>query len=210
MGEDGAAGVLLAGAAGGLDRYVGTSLTLLARECVDVGVSVRLVERHKDSVTLVDRLRESLMAAMRFRDSLTLEVEGRCSASWDTLPDMAAAAASSLLSGSARLVARVMGRGELEGASLEAVAVAGGEGDDRGGRCRESSDVRHECAGLSFAGDAGEPLRPEVKDEPAPPLAREVVEPSLARERSAVEEESEGDDWDGCSGRGAFSLLSEL
>lgn len=81
VGEDGAAGALLAGAAGGLDRYVGTSLTLLARECVDVGVSVRLAERHKDSVTLVDRLRESLMAAMRFRDSLTLEVEGRWSAS---------------------------------------------------------------------------------------------------------------------------------
>lgn len=49
-----------------------------------------------------------------------------------------------------------------------------------------------------------------MRDDPPPPLAREVVEPSLARERSAVEEESDGDDWDGCSGRGAFSLLSEL
>lgn len=57
---------------------------------------------------------------------------------------MAAAAASSLLSGSARLVARVMGRGELEVVSLAVVAVAGGDGDDRGGRCKESSDVRHE------------------------------------------------------------------
>lgn len=50
------------------------------------------------------------------------------------------------------------------------------------GRCRESKDVRHECAGLNLLGEAGDPLRPDPRDDPVPPLANEVVEPSLAKE----------------------------
>lgn len=50
------------------------------------------------------------------------------------------------------------------------------------GRCRESKEVRQECAGLNLLGEAGDSLRPDPREEPVPPLAREVVEPSLAIE----------------------------
>lgn len=66
---------------------------------------------------------------------------------------------------------------------------------EAGGRCRESREVRQECAGLSLLGEGGEQLRPDPKEELVPPLAKEVVEPSLAVEWRA--EDKAGEDCDG-------------
>lgn len=67
------------------------------------------------------------------------------------------------------------------------------------GRWRESKEDLQDGEGLNFEGEAGDPLRPEDKDDPPPPppppLAKEVVEPSLATERSAVED-NEGEERD--------------
>lgn len=55
---------------------------------------------------------------------------------------------------------------------------------DEGERWRESKDVLHDCEGLTLLGEAGETLRPELMEE----VARDVVDPSLASERSAGED----------------------
>lgn len=57
----------------------------------------------------------------------------------------------------------------------------------------ESREALQEGAGLSLVGEAGEPLRPDEREEPPPPLAKDVVEPSLATERSA-DDDNAGDD----------------
>lgn len=80
-------------------------------------------------------------------------------------------------------------------------------------RLRDSRDVLQEWAGLSLLGDTGdtpplqtEPtLRPEPREELVPPLAREVVEPSLAMD-CRVDEDRLGDDCDGCSFRPVLSF----
>lgn len=80
-------------------------------------------------------------------------------------------------------------------------------------RLRDSRDVLQEWAGLSLLGDTGDTpplqtdptLRPDPREEPVPPLARELVEPSLATD-CKVDEDKLGDDCDGCSFRLVFSF----
>ena len=70
-------------AGAGLDGFVGvvSSKQFVLPFKLEVGVSVILLERHKDSATLVDLLKESLMAEIRDKDSLILQVRGRFSPS---------------------------------------------------------------------------------------------------------------------------------
>ena len=165
-GEVGELGLMFKRVAGaGLDGFVGvvSSKQFVLPFKLEVGVSVILLERHKDSATLVDLLKESLMAEIRDKDSLILQVRGRFSPSWETAT-----------SGSPRLVALVIGRGDGEWIAEE----------EEQGRCNESKEVLKEWVGLSLLGDPGVPLLPDIP----PMLAKEVVEPSLVPHRNAGED----------------------
>lgn len=97
-----------------------------------------------------------------------------------------------------------MVRGECEDEEpLVPLLTQGGAAEELA-RLRDSKDVLQEWAGLSLLGDTGETpplqtdpkLRPDPREEPVPPLAREVVEPSLATD-CKVDEDKLGDDCDG-------------
>lgn len=144
----------------GLDLWV-DSASLIGAEDSDndeVGVSDRLRERPNESATLVDRLNESWIADILLNDSLIEELLGRLSASVEV---------------------------DIPESSRQWCGVEDAfEFVDEGGRFRESKDVLHECEGLTLLGEAGEALLPELMEE----VARDVVDPSLARERRAGED----------------------